>query len=156
MKFIIKEIMKERKVTQSDLAERIGVCRTHLCELLQKDSMSTATLESIAKALGVRVRDTFVEDEEYADSESMFIKLTSIDTSPENVASVLKRYFISAGLSPEKVAEIVGVKEETVRRYFTPGAIRINKLYKVCDKLNIDIRELLVQSVREERSKSKW
>lgn len=61
----IKEIMKERGISQIELASKLGMNRVSLNRLLSdKNDMRTSTLEKIAGALGCSVADFFREKAE--------------------------------------------------------------------------------------------
>lgn len=56
----IKEIMKERGISQIELASKLGMNRVSLSRLLSdKNDMRTSTLEKIACALDCSVADFF-------------------------------------------------------------------------------------------------
>lgn len=56
----IKEIMKERGISQIELASKLGMNRVSLSRLLSdKNDMRTSTLEKIASALDCSVADFF-------------------------------------------------------------------------------------------------
>lgn len=60
----IKEIRKQRGITQEELAKRSGVSRTTI-SLLEKNNCAittTKTLYRIAKALNVSISQIFFED----------------------------------------------------------------------------------------------
>jgi len=60
----IKELLKEKRVTQQELAEMLGVSYQSIKQTLNAPSVTTATLEKIATALGVPVWQLFVSREE--------------------------------------------------------------------------------------------
>lgn len=56
----IKELMKERGISQIELASKLGMNRVSLSRLLSdKNDMRTSTLEKIASALDCSVADFF-------------------------------------------------------------------------------------------------
>ena len=55
----IKEILKERNLTQRDLAERMSVSLSAVKQMVNADSMTTITLERIATAIGCEVWEFF-------------------------------------------------------------------------------------------------
>ena len=57
---IIKEILKERGLTQTDLANLLGVSVQSVRQTLNADSVSTKTLQKIASALNVPLWRLFV------------------------------------------------------------------------------------------------
>ena len=57
----IKEICKQKGVTQKALAEKIGVSAVGLSKSINKNP-TIKTLDKIADALGVKVWDLFVQD----------------------------------------------------------------------------------------------
>lgn len=62
----IKEIMKELSVRQQDLADRMGVSLSAIKQMVNAPSMTTATAEKIADALGVPVWQLFASPEDVA------------------------------------------------------------------------------------------
>lgn len=61
--FRITEICKERGITQTELAEKIGISRVGLSKAVNGNT-TIATLNKIAAALGVSVSDLFTPPEE--------------------------------------------------------------------------------------------
>ena len=56
----IKETLKQRGLTQNDLAERLGINRVSLCRLLSdKNDMRISTIKKIADAIGCDVAEFF-------------------------------------------------------------------------------------------------
>jgi len=51
----IKTVLKQRKITQAELAEKIGMTRNGLSLSLKNDDFKTSVLAKIAKALDVQV-----------------------------------------------------------------------------------------------------
>lgn len=49
----IKEVLKENQLTQQDLADRMGISLSAVKQMVNADSLTTATLEKIAGAVGV-------------------------------------------------------------------------------------------------------
>lgn len=49
----IKEVLKEKHLTQQELADKMGVSLSAVKQMLGADSLTTATLEKIAAALNV-------------------------------------------------------------------------------------------------------
>lgn len=56
--FRIAEILKERRITQTDLADRIGISRVGLSKAINGNT-TIATLRKIATALDVSVSELF-------------------------------------------------------------------------------------------------
>ena len=68
----IKELLKERKMTQADLAERLGVSPQNVRALIGSDKGSTRSLLKIANVLGVPIWQLFISPQaakEYSDKE---------------------------------------------------------------------------------------
>ena len=59
----LEMILKEQGVLKKDLAQRIGVKEATLSKILQAD-VRMSTLERIADALGIRVYDILVDEEQ--------------------------------------------------------------------------------------------
>ncbi len=55
----IKELLKERGMTQVDLADRLGITPITLNQGMARNNFSLARLEEIADAIGCRVVDLF-------------------------------------------------------------------------------------------------
>ena len=60
----IKETLKQRGLTQNELAERLGINRVSLCRLLSdKNDMRVSTMKKIADAIGCDVAEFFTPAE---------------------------------------------------------------------------------------------
>ena len=60
----IKETLKQRGLTQNELAERLGINRVSLCRLLSdKNDMRFSTMKKIAEAIGCDVAEFFTPTE---------------------------------------------------------------------------------------------
>ena len=64
MKYRIKELREEKRMTQEELSEKSGVSRTIISKLEQEKpvNMLTDTLSKIASALDVKVSSLFLQD----------------------------------------------------------------------------------------------
>lgn len=87
--FRITEICKERGLTQTELAERIGISRVGLSKAINGNT-TIATLNKIAAALGVEVSDLFTPPEEKPVAcpwcgKPVNIILAKPDTKEENI-----------------------------------------------------------------------
>ena len=60
----IKEVLKEKGVTQTMLANAMGVSKQSITQTLSASSITTTTLEKIATALNVPIWQLFVSPEE--------------------------------------------------------------------------------------------
>ncbi len=60
----IKEVLKEKGITQQELADMIGVSYQSIKQTLNAPSVTTATLEKIATALNVPMWQLFASPEE--------------------------------------------------------------------------------------------
>lgn len=60
----IKDVLKERGMTQQELADMIGVSYQSIKQTLNAPSVTTATLEKIAFALNVPMWQLFASPEE--------------------------------------------------------------------------------------------
>lgn len=60
----IKDVLKERGMTQQELADMIGVSYQSIKQTLNAPSVTTATLEKIASALNVPMWQLFASPEE--------------------------------------------------------------------------------------------
>lgn len=60
----IKEILKEKEITQQELANKIGVSYQSIKQTLNASSVTTSTLEKIAAALEVPMWQLFASPEE--------------------------------------------------------------------------------------------
>jgi transcriptional regulator with XRE-family HTH domain len=60
MEFRTKEILKAKKITTASLAEKVGITRANMSNIVNgKTTPSIPTLEKIADALGVHVSELF-------------------------------------------------------------------------------------------------
>lgn len=62
----IKEILKEKGITQQELADMLGVSHQSIKQTLNASSVTTSTLEKIATALNVPMWQLFASPEEIA------------------------------------------------------------------------------------------
>lgn len=62
MHYRVKDIRKEKGFTQEELAKRAHICRATLSNLEtgKRNVTSTATLDKVAKALDVKLKDIFM------------------------------------------------------------------------------------------------
>lgn len=60
----IKELLKEKNITQQVLADRMNVSLSAVKQMVSAQSLTTATLEKIATALGVPIWQLFVSPSE--------------------------------------------------------------------------------------------
>lgn len=58
----IKEVLKEKGITQAELAQRMGVHRVALNSTLNNPNIKLSTLEKIAAAIGCQVGDFFRDE----------------------------------------------------------------------------------------------
>ena len=60
----IKDILKQRGLTQNELAERLGINRVSLSRILSnKNDMRVSTIRKIAEAIGCDVAEFFTPEE---------------------------------------------------------------------------------------------
>ena len=62
--FRIKDILDERHITQVQLAENMGVTASAVKQYLNADSLSTSTLQKIAKYLDVPLWQLFISPQD--------------------------------------------------------------------------------------------
>lgn len=60
----IKELLKEKGLTQQELADKVGVSYQSMKQTLNAPSVTTSTLEKIATALNVPMWQLFTSPEE--------------------------------------------------------------------------------------------
>ncbi len=60
----IKELLKEKGLTQQELADKVGVSYQSMKQTLNAPSVTTSTLEKIATALNVPMWQLFASPEE--------------------------------------------------------------------------------------------
>jgi len=60
----IKELLKEKGLTQQELADKVGVSYQSMKQTLNAPSVTTSTLEKIASALNVPMWQLFASPEE--------------------------------------------------------------------------------------------
>lgn len=58
----IKLLMAEQEINQTELAERCGIARQNISQMLARGTCSIAKVSKIAKALGVDARDIIKEE----------------------------------------------------------------------------------------------
>lgn len=74
----IKELLKEKGITQQKLAELVGVTHQSMKQTLNSQSVTTATLEKIAQALDVPMWELFASRDEVSTSRD-----TNVLTCPK-------------------------------------------------------------------------
>lgn len=72
----IKEILKSKNITQTELAEKLGITQVALSKTLNGNP-TVETLQKIADALGVHVSDLFTPDDEHF--RTLYVKDTNGD-----------------------------------------------------------------------------
>lgn len=72
----IKELLKEKGITQQHLSEMLGVSYQSIKQTLNAPSVTTATLEKIATALDVPMWQLFAAPSEVLNSEEKLDGLT--------------------------------------------------------------------------------
>lgn len=60
----IKKMMLDRDMTQSELAEKLGISQSNLAQKLKRNNFTVADMKSIGKALRYRLDIKFVKEEE--------------------------------------------------------------------------------------------
>ena len=60
----IKQVMKEKGFTQQQLADGMGVSLSAVKQMVNAESLTTATLEKMAKVMGVEVWTFFIDVDE--------------------------------------------------------------------------------------------
>ncbi len=83
--FRIAEILKEKGMTQTDLAERIGISRVGLSKAINGNTTIT-TLRKIASALGVEITELFAKRDDFIAFIDHLGKLYRCDSIDENRA----------------------------------------------------------------------
>lgn len=63
MKHLIKEVRKEKGITQKELAERLQITRQGVSSIENSESVTLNTLEKVAAALGCRVYELIATGE---------------------------------------------------------------------------------------------
>ncbi len=85
MKLRVKEICKSLKITQKELAERMGMLPESLNRILSGGNPTLMTLQNIAKSLDVHVSDLFDDEKEgirvngYVEVDNVIHKINSKD-----------------------------------------------------------------------------
>ena len=64
MKNRTREVLKSLKIKQSDVAKELGITKIAMSQLLRKPQPKIATLEAVAKVIGVPTWKLFLSDEE--------------------------------------------------------------------------------------------
>lgn len=66
----IKEVLKEKGITQQELADKVGVSYQSIKQTLNAPSVTTSTLEKIATALDVPLWQLFASSEEVQETKN--------------------------------------------------------------------------------------
>lgn len=64
----IKEVLKEKRVTQKELAERMGISLSAVKQMVGASSLTTDTLRKMAEALEVEIWEFFTTSQHIASS----------------------------------------------------------------------------------------
>lgn len=60
----IKKMMLDRDMTQSELAEKLGISQSNLAQKLKRNNFTINDMKSIGKALRYRLDINFIKEEE--------------------------------------------------------------------------------------------
>lgn len=60
----IKKMMLDRDMTQSELAEKLGISQSNLAQKLKRNNFTTSDMKAIAKALRYKLKIKFIKEEE--------------------------------------------------------------------------------------------
>ena len=86
----IKEVLRERGITQDEIAKRIGINRVSVSRLLnEKNDMRVSTAEKFAEAIGCSVGELF-EAEKDVDFAA-FIRFKGIHYTADTLEEFLKQ-----------------------------------------------------------------
>ena len=69
----IKHLMRAFQITQTQLAEKMGMPDSHVCNLLQKSDIDDSTLQKIADAIGYGVTIDTIKNYNHEDTISYII-----------------------------------------------------------------------------------
>lgn len=69
----IKHLMRAFQITQTQLAEKMGMPDSHVCNLLQKEEIDDSTLQKIADAIGYGVSIDTIKNYNHEDTISYII-----------------------------------------------------------------------------------
>jgi len=64
----IKHLMRAFQITQTQLAEKLGMPDSHVCNLLQKEDIDDNTLQKIADAIGYGVNAEMIKNYNHDDT----------------------------------------------------------------------------------------
>ncbi|MEN3133804.1 XRE family transcriptional regulator [Bacillus albus] len=137
----IRKYLKEFKMTQSELANKVGVKKSTMSDYLNyRAKPSHGVLQKIADTFGIRKSDldtTFQITEDTVDHKRY--DLYSI--IGKNIETARKKCNISA----EELADRIGVTKKTIRRYET-AEIRVNmdRLESIANALDTSLDTLLL------------
>lgn len=67
----IKEVLKEKGLTQQDLADKMGVSLSAVKQMVNADSLTTATLEKMATAIDVPMWHLIVSPDELRNNQQI-------------------------------------------------------------------------------------
>lgn len=97
MKLRVKEILKSKGVTATSLAERVGITRANTSNIINgKTHPSLPTLEKIAQAIDVDIRELFEPTKEPQTKEPIYIKRgeSYIQIGELSVLDILEKFEI--------------------------------------------------------------
>lgn len=120
MKLAIKQWMKVHAVKNADLAKAMGMTNSSVAIMLQREDIRMSTLAKIARALGCKMKELFVEDGEmFAQSAGETNVVMMRPMIPDNIAELVKQYMNDTGTTSVQLAKRVGISESSVRSYFS-------------------------------------
>lgn len=64
----VKHLMRAFQITQTQLAEKLGMPDSHVCNLLQKEDIDEITLQKIANAIGYGVSAEMIKNYNHDDT----------------------------------------------------------------------------------------
>lgn len=69
----IKKTIKRFGFTSAQVAEALGITKGALSQIVNRDSVTTKNLESIANVIGCKVKDFFIEEDEPEGKETFIV-----------------------------------------------------------------------------------
>lgn len=144
MEFIIKEWMLTHGVSNSELAERMGLDRSTVTLMLQKDDMLISTLERVSKALGCKMKELYVEDGEMLAQIPGVTDIVHFKPMvPSNMAELLRQYMKDNGYTYASVAKAMGKSISNISTSFSRGKMRMSTMRSVAAAMGVTIDDII-------------
>ena len=140
----LKKLLKERGITQKDLARKIRVEKVLINGYIKKRYIPVRrNLKKIEDALNVRFKGFKVVEETIEDEEAC--------------GSVLREKLVEKGMTSQKLAELSGIPATYISKYKTSRWLpQINRAIIIADIFGISLEELSGKEVKNKSAQKRY